>query len=87
MYVAGIFSNDEFCLITEEAQDNIKQIHHRQPVSLYEQDIERYLESNEDITSFLVKRNKPNFEFYEISKDVNKPQNNNSNLIEKVNLI
>ena len=87
MYVAGIFSNDEFCLITEEAQDNIKQIHHRQPVSLHEQDIEKYLESNEDITPFLVKRNKPNLEFYEISKEVNKPQNNNSNLIEKVNLI
>ena len=87
MYVAGIFSNDEFCLITEEAQDNIKQIHHRQPVSLHEQDIEKYLESNEDITPFLIKRNKPNFEFYEISKDVNKPQNNSSNLIEKVNLI
>ena len=87
MYVAGIFSNDEFCLITEEAQDNIKQIHHRQPVSLHEKDIEKYLESNENITPFLVKRNKPNLEFYEISKEVNKPQNNNSSLIEKVNLI
>ena len=87
MYVAGIYNNDEFCLITEEAQDNIKQIHHRQPVILNEQDIDKYLDSSEDVTSFLFDRNKPNFEFYEISKDVNRPQNNSSNLIEKVNLI
>ena len=87
MYVAGIYNNDEFCLITEEAQDNIRQIHHRQPVILDEQDIDKYLDSSEDITPFLFERNKPNFEFYEISKDVNRPQNNSSNLIEKINLI
>ena len=57
------------------------------PPILDEQDIDKYLDSSEDITPFLFERNKPNFEFYEISKDVNKPQNNNSNLIEKVNLI
>ena len=87
MYVAGIYNNDEFCLITEEAQDNIRQIHHRQPVILNEQDIDKYLDSSEDVTPFLFERNKPNFEFYEISKDVNRPQNNSSNLIEKINLI
>ena len=87
MYVAGIYNNDEFCLITEEAQDNIRQIHHRQPVILNEQDIDKYLDSSEDVTPFLFERNKPNFEFYEISKDVNRPQNNSSNLIEKVKLI
>ena len=87
MYVAGIYNNDEFCLITEEAQDNIRQIHHRQPVILDEQDIDKYLDSSEDVTPFLFERNKPNFEFYEISKDVNRPQNNSSNLIEKINLI
>ena len=33
MYVAAIYNNNEFCLITEEAEENIKQIHHRQPVT------------------------------------------------------
>ena len=88
MYVAAIYNNSEFCLITEEAQENVKQIHHRQPVTINEEDIENYLEEDqEEITSFLNNRKKPSFEFYEISKDVNKPQNNNSNLIDKVNLI
>ena len=53
MYVAGIFSNDEFCLITEEAQDNIKQIHHRQPVSLHEQDIEKWLKKDGNPYNFV----------------------------------
>ena len=88
IYVAAIYNNSEFCLITEEAQENVKQIHHRQPVTINEEDIENYLEEDqEEITSFLNNRKKPSFEFYEISKDVNKPQNNNSNLIDKVNLI
>jgi hypothetical protein len=29
-------------------------------------------------------RNRPNLEFYEISKDVNKPNNNDISLIQKV---
>jgi putative SOS response-associated peptidase YedK len=31
IFFAGIYENDQFCLITEEASDNIKEIHHRQP--------------------------------------------------------
>ena len=88
MYVAAIYNNNEFCLITEEAEENIKQIHHRQPVTLNEEDIEKYLDaSQDDITPFLNNRRKTNFDFYEISKDVNKPQNNSPSLLDKVNLI
>ena len=43
IFFAGIFENDQFCLITEEAKENINEIHHRQPVILNQADINRYL--------------------------------------------
>ena len=39
IYFAGIFEDDQFCLITEEAKENIKEIHHRQPVILNQADV------------------------------------------------
>ena len=43
IYFAGIFEEDQFCLITEDAKENIKEIHHRQPVILNQADVNRYL--------------------------------------------
>ena len=34
MFIAGIFEDNQFCLITEEAIENVNEIHHRQPVIL-----------------------------------------------------
>ena len=85
MFVAGIYDNDEFCLITEEANDNVKEIHHRQPVILSSKDINNYLNLEIEGYQFLNARKKPNLEFYEISRDVNKPTNNNLSLLQKIN--
>jgi len=84
IYFAGIHENNEFCLITEQASENVNRIHHRQPVILNEKDINQYLNIELEGSNFLKECNKPELEFYEISKDVNKPTNNNLSLIQRI---
>ena len=85
MFIAGIFEDNQFCMITEQAAENVNEIHHRQPVILNEKDINSYLNLQLDGSNYLKEANKPILEFYEISKDVNKPTNNNISLIQKIN--
>jgi len=84
MYIAAIYENNEFCLITEKAGEIVNKIHHRQPVVLNERDINRYLNLELNGSTFLKEYNKPNLEFYEISKEVNRPTNNSMSLIQRV---
>ena len=84
IFFAGIFESDQFCLITEEAKDNIKDIHHRQPVILNQTDINRYLNIELQGSALLNERKIPDLTFYEVSKDVNKPTNNSASLIQQV---
>ena len=74
-----------FGLITEQASENVIQIHHRQLVILNEKDINNYLNLQIDGSNFLKEAIKPKLEYYEISKDVNKPTNNSVSLIQKFN--
>ena len=83
IYIAGIYENDQFCLVTEEANKNVLAIHRRQPVILNEKDVNRYLNIELNGSSFLKECKKPNLEFYEISKEVNKPTNNSISLIQR----
>ena len=85
MFIAGIFEDNQFCLITEQAAEAVNEIHHRQPVILNEKDINNYLNLQIDGSNFLKEAIKPKLEYYEISKDVNKPTNNNISLIQKIN--
>ncbi len=84
IYIAGIYSGNEFCMITEKAAENISIIHNRQPVILNEVDINKYLNIEINGSSFLQSAKKPSLEFYEISKEVNKPTNNNISLIQRI---
>ena len=43
IFIAGIFADNQFCLITEQASVNVSKIHERQPVILNEKDINDYL--------------------------------------------
>ena len=51
---------------------------------LNENDVNRYLNIELNGSSFLKESKKPNLEFYEISKEVNKPTNNSMSLIQRV---
>jgi putative SOS response-associated peptidase YedK len=84
MYFAAIFENNQFCLITESASANVDEIHHRQPVILNENDVSRYLNLELSGSNFLNECKKPNLNYYEISKEVNKPTNNSISLIQKI---
>ena len=84
IYIAGIFDNNQFCMITENASADIKALHHRKPVILYENDLSKYLNQKNEVSIFLNDCKKPNLIYHEISKEVNKPTNNNSNLINKL---
>jgi len=84
IFFAGIHDNDQFCLITEEASDNIKEIHHRQPVILNQADVNRFLDLTLTGSRFLKECKKPNIVFHEVSKDVNKPINNTVSLVQNV---
>ena len=84
IFFAAIYEKDQFCLITEEASENIKDIHLRQPVILNQTDINRYLNLELSGSNFLKERKKPNLTFYEVSKSVNKPSNNSISLIQKI---
>ena len=84
IYIAGIYNGNEFCMITEKAAENISIIHNRQPVILNEVDINKYLNIEINGSSFLQSAKKPSLEFYEISKEVNKPTNNNISLIQRI---
>ena len=82
--MAGIYENDEFCLITKNANENVNIIHHRQPVILNESDVNRYLNLELSGSNFLNECKKTKLSFYEVSKEVNKPTNNSISLIQKI---
>ena len=84
IYMAGIYENDEFCLITENARENVNIIHHRQPVILNEADVNRYLNLELSGSNFLNECKKTKLSFYEVSKEVNKPTNNSISLIQQI---
>ena len=84
IYFAGIFEGDQFCLITEEAKENVKEIHNRQPVILNQSDVKQYLNIELQGSIFLIERKVPDLNYYEISKDVNKPANNSASLVQPV---
>ena len=82
IYIAGIYEEDQFCMITEEASPNVTEIHHRQPVILNESDVNKYLNIEISGSDYLNHFQKSKLSFYEISKDVNKPTNNKISLIQ-----
>jgi|TARA_B110000261_G_scaffold34938_1_gene40433 putative SOS response-associated peptidase YedK len=84
MFFAAIHQNNQFCVITREATDNVKKIHHREPLILNEDKIQSYLDLKKEGTDILKSIKAPELKFHLVSKDVNKPVNNDSSLIKKM---
>jgi putative SOS response-associated peptidase YedK len=81
MFFAGIHQNNQFCIITKEATNTVKEVHHREPLIINEEQILNYLNIKKEGMDILQNIKPPELKFHEINKDVNKPVNNDSSLI------
>ena len=81
IYFAAIHENSQFCIITCEASKTVSKIHHRQPVIINKSQINNYFNLNNDAVEFLKNLKPPELKFHKISKDINKPTNNDPSLI------
>lgn len=84
LFFTGLYqknNNIEFSVITTAAQGELTDIHHRMPVILKEEEIQNYL-SAPDPMVFLNSHQNPELVFYEVSRDVNNPSNNNAGLLD-----
>ena len=84
MFFAGIYKDYQFIIITMQANSNVIDIHHRQPVIITEEGFNDYFNLKKEGTSFLKSYKAPELKFYLVSKDVNKPINNTKELIEEL---
>ena len=84
MFFAAIHQNNQFCIITREASNKIKEIHHREPLIVNEEQISNYLNIKKEGVDILQSIRPPDLKFNEVSKDVNKPINNDSSLIKSI---
>ena len=81
MFFAGIYQNNQFCIITREATNVVKDIHHREPLIINKEQFSNYLNIKKEGTDILRSIKPPKLKFHKISKDVNKPINNDRSLI------
>ncbi len=84
IYFAAIHEKNQFCIITQSANEQVSKIHHRQPVIISKSQITDYLNLNNDAVDFLKKIKAPNLKFHKISKKINIPTNNDPSLIKSI---
>ena len=85
MFFAGIYQNNQFCIITREASEKVSTIHHREPMIINQSQINNYLNTKKDALEIMNIVKQPSLKFHEISKDVNNPINNDPSLIKPIN--
>ena len=81
MYFAGIFENNQFSIITREANGENSKIHHRQPLIINKSKINDYLNLKNDAQEILQSIKSPDLIFYQIGLEINNPKNNFKELI------
>ncbi len=66
MYFAGIFENNQFSIITREADGENSKIHHRQPLIINKSKINDYLNLKNNAQEILRSVKPPDLNFYQI---------------------
>ncbi|MBH88106.1 MAG: DUF159 family protein [Pelagibacterales bacterium] len=79
-YMAGIYNEFGCAIVTTSSDNNIKHIHHRQPLILDKENISKWLK-NINFSKFI---NKEKINYYQVSSFVNSPLNNNNLCIDKI---
>ena len=81
MYFAGVFENNQFSIITREADGENSKIHHRQPLIINKSKINDYLNLKNNAQEILRSIKPPELHFYQIGLEINNPKNNFKELI------
>ena len=81
MYFAGVFENNQFSIITREADGENSKIHHRQPLIINKSKINDYLNLKNNAQEILESIKPPDLNFYQIGLEINNPKNNFKELI------
>ena len=81
MYFAGVFENNQFSIITREADGKNSKIHHRQPLIINKSKINDYLNLKNNAQEILQSIKPPDLNFYQIGLEINNPKNNFKELI------
>ena len=81
MYFAGVFENNQFSIITREADGENSKIHHRQPLIINKSKINDYLNLKNNAQEILQSIKPPDLNFYQIGLEINNPKNNFKELI------
>jgi len=84
MFFAAIHQNNQFCIITRESSPKVSEIHHREPMIINQSQISNYLNVKKAAIDVLDSIKFPELKFHEVSKEVNKPINNDSSLIKNI---
>ena len=84
IFFAGIYKDHQFIIITMQANSNVIDIHHRQPIIINEEDFSDYFNHKKKQASFLKSYKAPELKFHPVSKDVNKPIYDTKVLIEEL---
>ena len=79
IHIAGIYNDNGCAVITEEADSKFKEIHHRKPVLLDDNEIKVWLEGDIVRNSMLSK----DIEIFRVSSYVNSVKNNDIKCIEQ----
>ena len=79
-YMAGIYNEFGCAIVTKNSENNIKHIHHRQPLIIDKQNIYNWL-SNKSLILF---KKKKKINYYQVSSFVNSPLNNNNKCVDKI---
>ena len=56
IYLAGIYHEDRFVILTTAANEHVKKIHDRMPLILSKEEVEEYISSLETAKQYLMKR-------------------------------